>query len=88
MVADVGFLARMLPDVHLKVRELQVSLGASRVQADEWLSLLLGLCCLLLADQVAGLLSDLGHNESWVGRHCHLDWRSTFIHKSIRRNSG
>jgi hypothetical protein len=74
MVTDIGFLACVLPDVHLQMRELKVPLGATRVQTNEWLSLLLRLDRLLLANQVTRLLSDLWDDEGgWVG-HSHLGW--------------
>jgi len=48
MVTDIGLFSGVLPDVHLQVRELQVPLGASRVEADKRLPLLLRLRVLLL----------------------------------------
>ena len=43
VVTNIRFLARVLPDVHLEVGQLQVALGASRVEAHKRFSLLLGL---------------------------------------------
>ena len=42
VVTDVRFLSGVLPDVHLQVRELQVALGAPRVETHEGFALLLG----------------------------------------------
>lgn len=86
VVTHVRFLTCVLPDVHLEVRKLQVPLGATRVQTHKWLPLFLGLHGLLLTNQVSSLLSDLWHDESWVGRHSHLDWRGTLVYMSIGWN--
>ena len=81
MVADVRLFSGVLPDVHLQVRELQVPLSTARVEADKRLSLLLCLhvLLLLLSDQTAGRLPDLGDDESRVGRHGHLDWSAAVV---------
>ena len=41
VLAHIGLFSGVLPDVHLEVGELEITLGAARVQADEWLSLLI-----------------------------------------------
>ena len=67
VVADVRLLPRVLPDVHLEVRQLQVALGAARVQTDKRLSLLFGLGHhSLCADELWRLLSDLRDDEGWL----------------------
>ena len=43
MVAHVRLFSGVLSDVHLKMRELKVALGAAGVEADKWLPLFLGL---------------------------------------------
>lgn len=43
MITDIWFLPSMFPDMHLEVGELQVALGAARVQANKRLPLLIGL---------------------------------------------
>lgn len=88
VVASVWFLACVLPDVHLQVRELQISLGAPGVEAHKRLSLLLGFDGLVLGNQGPWLLSDLRHDESWVGRHGHLDGRRPFVNVSVTRHGG
>ena len=69
VLTDVGLFAGMLPDVHLEVRELEVSLGAAGIKTDEWFSLLIGL-------GVVSLRSDEGtivvvawwwKNKGWLG---------------------
>ena len=45
MITDIWFFTGVLPDVHLEVRQLKVSLGAARVEAYKWFSLLFGLSC-------------------------------------------
>lgn len=64
--------------------ELQVSLGATRVQAHKRLPLFLGLQVLLLTNKVSRLLSaDLRHDECWVCGHGHLQWGGALINVSI-----
>lgn len=77
VIADVGLLPRVLPNVHLQVGQLQVALGASRIETDERFPLLL---CLrhhcLCADQLGRLRhlrSYLGNDERWVAGHGHVD---------------
>ena len=43
MLTDVGLFTGVLPNVHLEVRELEVSLGAAGVETDEWFPLLISL---------------------------------------------
>ena len=62
--------------------ELQVALGASRVETDERLSLLLGFSsgCLLSDEHprlVLDWLSHLRNDEGRVGGHGHLPWRGS-----------
>ena len=87
VIADVGLLAGVFPNVHLQVGQLQVPLGAAGVETDKRLALLLGFGVLLLTNQVARLLSaDLRHDEGGVTGHGHLDWRGTLVHMSISRD--
>ena len=88
VVADVGLLPRVLADVHLEVRELQVPLGAAGVEADEWLPLLLRLDVLLLSDEAAGLCvsAHLGQDKGGVAGHGHLEWGGTLVDVGISRN--
>lgn len=61
MVTDIWLLTSVLPDVHLEVGELQVALGAARVEADKRLSLLIG-----LGGRDSGLLVDeIALDISW-----------------------
>lgn len=85
MITDIWFLSCVLSDVHLEMRELQVTLGAAWIEADKWLSLLLclGVHLRLSGDHMTWLVSDLWDDEGWMGRHCHVDWGSTFVHVSI-----
>ncbi len=73
MVADVWFLPGMLPDVHLEMGQLQISLCAAWVEAHEGLSLFLGFHVLLLTNQISGL-PNLWYDEGWVAGHGHLEW--------------
>lgn len=43
VLTDIGLFTGVLPNVHLEVRELEVTLGAARVETDEWLPLLISL---------------------------------------------
>lgn len=40
VLAHIGLFTSVLPDVHLEVRELEVTLGAAGIEADEWFTLL------------------------------------------------
>ena len=90
MVTDVRLLSRVLPDVHLEVRELKVALGAAWVEAHKRLSLLLGLGVHLglSGNHMTRLVPDLRDDEGGMSRHCHLDGCSTFVHVSIGRDTG
>lgn len=93
MIADVRLLPCVLADVHLEMGKLQVALGAAGVEADKGLSLLFGLggVCLLPNQDVRLLLlhvlSWLGDYEGWVGRHGHLQWRSSLVPVSVSGDS-
>lgn len=91
VITDVGLLPRVLPDVHLQMGQLQVALGASRIETDKWFSLLLclghdGLC----ADQLrrlGHLRSYLGDDEGRVAGHGHVDGVGSFVFVSISWSS-
>ena len=85
VIANVRLLAGVLSDVHLEVRQLEVSLGAARVETDEWLSLLFGLCVhlRLTGDHVTGLVPYLRDDESGVSGHGHLDRGCSLVHVSV-----
>lgn len=70
MIANIGFLSCVLSDVHLEMRELQVSLGAAWVETDERLSLLLclGIHLRLSGDHMTLLVSDSLRDDE--GRMC------------------
>ena len=77
VIADVRLLSRVLPDVHLQVRELEVALGAAGVETDKRLSLFLRFSSgRLLSDERARLvlhwLSHLRDDEGRVRGHGHL----------------
>jgi len=71
VLADVRLFSGVLPDVHLKVGELQVTFCATWVEAHEWLPLFLrlGYGC-LLTNEIARLLHwwpDMGDDKSRMG---------------------
>lgn len=77
VIADVGLLSRVLPDVHLQVGKLQVALGAAGVETDKGFPLFLGFRSgRLLSDEGPGLvldwLSHLRDDKSRVRGHGHL----------------
>ena len=68
VVTDVRLLPSVLADVHLQVGELQVALGAARIEAYKRLSLLLSLghdgVCVDQLRWLRHLLSDMRDDES------------------------
>ena len=86
VIADVRLFPGVLSDVHLKVRELQVTLGATRVETDKWFSLLFCLgvhLWLTWGHHVSGLVPYLGNDEGRVSRHSHLNRSGALVHVSI-----
>ena len=83
VVTHVRLLPRVLPDVHLEVGELQVALGAARVEADKWFPLFfsLGHDCLSTDELrwLGHLLSDLRDDEGRLGRHGHVDGAGSVV---------
>lgn len=71
------------------MRELEVTLGATRIETDKWFPLLFGLL-LWRTNDTAWLLRNLRHlwyDECRVRRHCHLNWSSTLVEMSVSRNT-
>lgn len=91
VIADIRLLSGVLPDVHLKVRQLQVPLCAARVEAHEGFPLLLGLYGLVLllrwdAGSLVARLLVMRDDEGRVAGH-HVQGRGTLVHVSISWNA-
>ena len=90
MITDVRLLSCVLSDVHLQMRELQIALGATRIETDKWFSLLFcfGIDLRLSGNHMTRLVPDLWDDEGWMCGHCHMDRSSTLIHVSIGWDAG
>ena len=88
MVTDIWLLPGVLPDVHLKVRQLEVALGAPWIETDKRFALLLRLGDAgLRVDELRHMLTHLWDDERGVVRHGHLDGIASFVLVSIIRGA-
>lgn len=78
VIAHIRFLPCVFPNVHLKMRQLEVTLGTARVEANEWLSLLLRFLLHALL-----LHCHLWYNESGMRGHGHLYGSGSLVELSI-----
>ena len=70
MLAHVRLFSGVLPDVHLEVRELEVSLSAARVQANEWLPLFISLGVVYRCRGKGAIGAGWWwQNEGWLSSH-------------------